>query len=93
MTRTDPRKIDRDALHRWLWTKRDPSNDRLRIHQAELAEALMVRSDTVFRIVKEFCEQGRMKKIARDPVGLYELIDPVEWDKGITSKPRTIKWG
>lgn len=85
--------IDRDALYRYLWTKRDVRTDRVRVHQTQLAEAMMVRIDTIHLIMKQFQEQGKMRRIGTTQVRVYELVDPDLWEKGERAGPRQIKWG
>jgi hypothetical protein len=76
-----PSKVDRDALHAYLWSKRD-TRDRATIHMSKLAEALGVSGHTISDIMKKFCEEGRLTKVGNQAcgVGVYRVADPAKYE-------------
>lgn len=97
MTANPNPPIDRDALHRYLWDRRNPSNDQIVLSQSELAEKLDIARGTAYRLCREFMLQGRMKKVGakKGNIAVYRLADPAAWD-GPNLRPgaaKTIKWG
>lgn len=90
--------LDRDRLHLYLWERSNEKNH-ITIVNVKLAEDLDVSHYTIGRIVKEFCQQRRLFKIAKGDhnVGTYKVYDPVEWKrtKGAPqeSERREVKWG
>lgn len=79
MARTNPNPpLDRDGLHR-LWWRKAGRTGQLKIVQTEWAELLDVTNSTLSRIMKEFAEQGRIRKIGWC---LYAIADPDEHGAG-----------
>ena len=76
--RGQPNKLDRDALHAYLW-KQANSRGLLRLNQGKLAEELQVQRSFVVRLMKEFLLEGRAKKVQTGRNILYEIKDPEGW--------------
>lgn len=72
--------VDRDVLHRIL-AGRASVTGRLKIHQAELAKELGVTKFTMSRIIHEFLESGRLRKLgsAKGNIATYIIADPDTW--------------
>jgi Fe2+ or Zn2+ uptake regulation protein len=87
-------RLDREALHRYLWDRSSHSH-RIKIHQGRLAEALNVTRGTVVRVLKEMGEAGRIRKVESlpDNIGIYKIADPDDFAApDQTPKPRRIQW-
>ena len=92
--------IDRPALHQYLWERTD-EHGMVRIHQANLAEALGVSANTISRTLAAFCESGRALRVRFElrGIGIYHIADPATWrprkeETWADGKVRrTIKWG
>lgn len=69
--------VDRPLLHRYLWSKSDRMN-RLQLNQQALAAELGVNQYTVSRIMREFLESGRVRRLAigRGNSRTYVVMDP-----------------
>jgi len=69
--------IDRDNLHGYLWEQADRRHV-LRIHQRQLAETLNISHWHLCRILREFEDGGRIKKIGTryKNVGVYQILEP-----------------
>lgn len=78
MTRGVP--INRLAVHTQLWEARDRMG-RVKIHQSQFAEHLGISIYQMNRVIRDFEEEGRLKKIAAKyrNVGVYVVTDPVEF--------------
>lgn len=92
-------RIDRDALHRFLYD-RSNSRSQIKIHQTTLAEQLDVTRGTMYRVLKEMIEAGRLRKVEslERNIGVYQITNPDEWQaaqKGydVTPLPKKIMWG
>lgn len=87
--------LDRDALHSFLWDRTD-SKDVIRIVQRELAEQLGVTIYTMSRVVKEFCQEGRLKKVqtSNHNIQSYVVCEPGAWKNGEVARNRKkLLWG
>lgn len=88
--------VDRDALHRYLW-ERTNSRARIHIHQTKLAEALNVTRGTMYRVMKEMVDAGRMHKVEALPrnVGVFVIANPDTWTnpKAQPEPQRRLQWG
>lgn len=76
-----PIKVDRDALHAYLW-KRTDQRGRITVKIADLADDLGIRRDHMGRILREMGDAGRLKKtsaLVRN-VGIFTVVDPDEWN-------------
>lgn len=69
-------KVDRDALHRFLWERRG-RNDVVLYSQKELAEGLGITQATICIIFREMRETGRLQRVGPK----YRVTDPElhEW--------------
>lgn len=69
--------IDRQEVHAKIWAARDKSG-RVKIYQKRFAESLHISQYHMSRIIREFEEQGRIKKIAARyrNIGIYVVEDP-----------------
>lgn len=73
--------IDRDGLHRMLWTR----SGRLRkvtIRYAELADQLGLNYFTVAKVMASFVAEGRLFVISKPKSKsgtVYTVVDPEEW--------------
>jgi hypothetical protein len=91
-------KLDRDALHRYLHDRCD-AHGKVKVVQKLLAEQLDVTHYTISRILKEFVQEGRVKKLGKDAhnVSTYIVSDPETWSHyagvEMKPKPRKIVWG
>lgn len=88
-------KIDRDALHKYLFDRCDV-HGKVRVVQKLLANELDVTHYTIGRIFKEFVQEGRMRKIGKEQhnVSTYVVYDPAAWRAGQPGPPRRqIVWG
>lgn len=72
--------IDRNSLHNQLWDARDRHN-RVKIHQRKFAKFLGITHTHMCRIIGDFEEEGRIRKIAarEKNVGVYLITDPAEY--------------
>lgn len=79
MARQNPNPpMDRDALHR-VWFRRASRSGKLKIVQTEWAEMLGCTNHTLSRVLKEFVEEGRVKKVG---YCLYHITDPQQFVEG-----------
>lgn len=72
--------LDREALHQMLWKAADRSG-KLRIFQKQLAVYLGIAPTHMSRVIRDFEEEGRIKKIGSRyrNVGIYAVRDPAEF--------------
>lgn len=77
--------LDRMEVHQKIWAARD-RRGRVKIYQKQFAEHLGISIYHMSRIIKEFEEQGRLKKIAARyrNVGVYVVSDPVAFGNGLS---------
>jgi hypothetical protein len=94
-----PTKLDRDKLHRWLYSQADPRTHRLQVVNTRLADLLGMRADHLGRIIKEMVGQGRLLKVSteRYRVASYFVVDPDVWAASPNAPPPTptrqvLKW-
>lgn len=92
-------RVDRDALHRYLY-ERSNSRSQIKVHQTMLAEQLDVTRGTIYRVLKEMVEAGRMRKIEslERNVKVYQITNPDDWAKAqagyeVVQQPKKIMWG
>lgn len=76
-------RVDRDALHLYLY-ERSNSRSHIPIHQTELAEKLDITRGTMYRVIKEMVDAGRMRKVEslERNVKVYQIVDPAVWKAG-----------
>jgi hypothetical protein len=87
--------VDRDGLHRYLFRKSD-AHGRIQIGHMQLAELLHVHHSTITKIMREFLEQGRLRKQRVDVGRLttYIVVDPETWDPETQAPARRVPtWG
>lgn len=72
--------IDRPEIHRKLWNARDRSG-KCKIYQKVFAAHLKISAPQLCRIIKEFEESGRIKKVGSTyrNVGVYVIRDPADF--------------
>lgn len=76
-------KHDRQKLHETLWSRTD-SHGKITLVQKDFAKETGIDVFQLCRIIGEFEEEGRMKKIAARyrNVGVYVVRDPARWSAG-----------
>lgn len=94
--------IDRDALHRALFSRTNRQG-LIILHQRLFADEVGWSYGTVYRIIKEFIEEERMRLVSTGhlQVKTYQVVDPVVWEarKNGTAVPevatpkRVPQWG
>lgn len=69
--------LDRKKVHAELWAARD-RHGRVKIYQKQFAEHLAISVSHMSRIIQEFEEDGRIKKVGARyrNVGIYAITDP-----------------
>lgn len=74
--------LDRPDIHRQMWEARDRSG-KVPIHQKKFAAFLGISPTHLSRVIKDFEEQGRLRKVGARyrNVGVYIVRDPVEFDQ------------
>lgn len=93
-------RVDRDALHQFLYD-RSNSKSQIRINQTELATQLDVTRGTMYRVVKEMLDTGRLRKVEalEKNVGVYQIVNPGLWQAQQTGTsppdeaPKRVMWG
>lgn len=90
-------RVDRDALHQFLY-ERSNSRSQIRINQTELATQLDVTRGTMYRVLKEMLEAGRLRKVEalERNVGVYQIVDPAVWTSphpAAPAEPKRVMWG
>jgi predicted transcriptional regulator len=92
-------RIDRDALHRFLYD-RSNSRSHIKINQTELATQLDVTRGTMYRVLKEMLEGGRLRKVEtlERNVGVYQIVNPDTWQAqqagtAPVEGPKRVMWG
>lgn len=87
--------LDREALHLFLFERTD-DKDIIRIVQKELADDLGVTPFTMNRVIKEFCQEGRLKTVttSNHNIQSYVVCEPAAWHNGEVARNRKkLLWG
>lgn len=73
-------KFDRQKLHQDMWDARD-RNGKLQIFQKEWAKTHDITHFVMCRVMKDFEDEGRIKKIGARyrNVGIYVIYDPADF--------------
>lgn len=72
-------KMDRDALHEYLW-KKSNSRNRIQVHQGNLAKSLWCCHQHLNALFQEMVAQGRLRKLSKSYQGVEYLVkDPQVW--------------
>ncbi len=73
-------KIDRVALHRYLWERTDRRNT-IEVQNNKLAELLGLSVFTISRVMHELIDAERVKKVGRAKyaVATYLIRDPADF--------------
>lgn len=81
-TNVKPQKIDREALHRYLYRRTDAFG-RLKLNVTKLSSDLELSYCNMTVVIAEMTEAGRMRHIGGHRYGTktYIIADPVTWDK------------
>lgn len=92
-------RVDRDALHRFLY-ERSNSRSQIKINQTDLAVQLDITRGTMYRVLKEMVEAGRLRKVEalERNVGVYQIVDPALWQPANVQPsappaPKRVMWG
>ena len=77
-----PTKVDRAALHWYLWKQSDPRLHKVEVHLPEVAEHFNSSYWHMSRILKELEGMGRIKKIKTlmYKVPVFSVRNPAEFD-------------
>lgn len=91
-------RVDRDALHQFLYD-RSNSKSHIRINQTELATQLDVTRGTMYRVLKEMLDSGRLRKVEalERNIGVYQIVNPEVWAPAGAAPPpqapKRVMWG
>lgn len=94
-------RVDRDALH-WFLFNRTNSKANIKINQTELAQQLDITRGTMYRVLKEMIDGGRLRKVEalERNVGVYQIVHPDVWASQqanaappVKQAPKRVMWG
>lgn len=79
-TNVKPQKIDRDALHRYLYRRADPFG-RLKLNVKKLSSELELAYCNLTLVIADMAETGRIRHIggSRYATKTYVIVDPAIW--------------